>query len=468
MADANIFEFDVVPYGNFISLDYVFASEEWPQNTCDSGADVMAIMISGPGISGQKNIALLPNSNTPVTTHTVYPPNTGCFEQGGSPYYIDNTNCENVIYNGFTKVLRAASIVQPCQTYHIKVMVAEGARHPYEPYGYILKTGNPNEIDTAKSDTFLSWVSGLEFYDSGVFLKMGSLKSMDTVTIQALGGLSQSAAYPYAMKGCFNAKFRLTTTDSLPIPRTYTLQYGGTAISGVDYQALPLTVTVPAFEKSVEIPVNILPQSQGDKLLVVKVKSPYGTCGPAYNEFLSSATLQIVTQYPVGASPQDTTICSGCSVQLLAQTEPGVNYSYSWSPNQTLSNATIANPIASPQTETTYTLTATAYTSWQNCATGTAVAKVKIGGVSVKEAEENSLNLKIFPNPAKENLFVTAEPGIILKSYEVIDLNGRKISSGTFSLNHEASINTSALSAGVYTLKITSNKGDCKVKFGKE
>ncbi len=235
ISDANIFEFDVVPYGNFISLDYVFASEEWPQNTCDSGADVMAIMISGPGISGQKNIALLPNSNTPVTTHTVYPPNTGCFEQGGSPYYIDNTNGENVIYNGFTKVLRAASIVQPCQTYHIKVMVAEGTRHPYDSFLYVLKTGNPNEIDTIKSDSLYSWVSGLEFYDSGVFLKMGSLKSMDTVTIQALGGLSQSAAYPYAMKGCFNAKFRLTTTDSLPIPRTYTLQYGGTAISGVDY-----------------------------------------------------------------------------------------------------------------------------------------------------------------------------------------------------------------------------------------
>ena len=131
--DANVLEFDFVPKGNFISLDYVFASEEWPDYHCSgNGADVMGIFLSGPGIAGQKNIATLPGGNTPVTTQTVFPPGSPCRPEapGGSPWYIDNTGGQNIIFNGFTKVLTAASEVQPCQTYHIKIMVADGVRHP--------------------------------------------------------------------------------------------------------------------------------------------------------------------------------------------------------------------------------------------------------------------------------------------------------------------------------------------------
>jgi len=51
----------------------------------------------------------------------------------------------------------------------------------------------------------------------------------------------------------------------------------------------------------------------------------------------------------------DVTICEGDSAQLLAS---GVQV-YSWSPTSDLSNDTIANPIASPQFTTTYTITGT-------------------------------------------------------------------------------------------------------------
>ena len=48
----------------------------------------------------------------------------------------------------------------------------------------------------------------------------------------------------------------------------------------------------------------------------------------------------------------DTTICKGDSVSINALPA----FSYSWSPASSLSNATIANPIAKPQTTTTYKL----------------------------------------------------------------------------------------------------------------
>ncbi|OYU94264.1 MAG: hypothetical protein CFE21_16895 [Bacteroidetes bacterium B1(2017)] len=51
----------------------------------------------------------------------------------------------------------------------------------------------------------------------------------------------------------------------------------------------------------------------------------------------------------------DTTICLGESVQLVSTSSPGVNFK--WTPSIDLNFDTISNPIASPKTDTTYTLT---------------------------------------------------------------------------------------------------------------
>lgn len=50
----------------------------------------------------------------------------------------------------------------------------------------------------------------------------------------------------------------------------------------------------------------------------------------------------------------DTTICSGEKVQL--STVQDVNYSYMWAPQNSLNDPAIANPVASPETSTPYTV----------------------------------------------------------------------------------------------------------------
>src|SRR5690606_503019 len=50
--DHVILEFDVIPRGDQLYIDFVFASEEYPENVCSDLADVMGIFISGPGIAG--------------------------------------------------------------------------------------------------------------------------------------------------------------------------------------------------------------------------------------------------------------------------------------------------------------------------------------------------------------------------------------------------------------------------------
>ncbi len=58
---------------------------------------------------------------------------------------------------------------------------------------------------------------------------------------------------------------------------------------------------------------------------------------------------------------KDTTICSGNSVQLRAilRNNDSPPYTFAWSPSGTLSNAAIANPVASPTVSTTYQVVVT-------------------------------------------------------------------------------------------------------------
>lgn len=462
IADANIFEFDVQPYGNFISIDYVFASDEWPHNSCDSGADVMAIMLSGPGISGEQNIALLPGSNTPVTTKTVFPAGTTCHPEmpgQASPWYVDNTGGQNVIYNGFTKVLRAAAIVQPCQTYHIRVMVADGVRHPYDTAlsNYAITPVPP--IDTASSNTIYDWSNGTMADDAGVFLKMGSLRSTDTVRLAAIGGLSQSADHPYALRGCFNGKLRLSVSDSLPLARTFNLHYSGSAVSGVDYQALPATVTLPAFAKYVDIPVTVLPGNQDDRLLTVRVQNPYGSCQPGYQAYLDTAELQILSQYPVSVSPADTGICQGCSVQLHTIAEPDISYNYVWSPALGLSSTSIANPVATPPHSTVYTLNISGSNGAATCALGTATATIQVGNVGITDKEDHGSEVWLHPNPFSNSvrLSISNSTATALFNMDVYNLLGQRIIStrgNVTELNERLNRQMPSLASGAYWIQI--------------
>jgi hypothetical protein len=69
----------------------------------------------------------------------------------------------------------------------------------------------------------------------------------------------------------------------------------------------------------------------------------------------SDNVIVTVHQLPVANAGSDVTICQNGSVQLSGS--GGLNYS--WSPSTGLSNSTISNPIASPTTATTYSLTVT-------------------------------------------------------------------------------------------------------------
>jgi hypothetical protein len=120
--DACVLEFDFVPFYEFVWFQFVFCSEEYPEFAGSAFNDVFGFFISGPGITGPysnnaKNIALIPNTEIPVSINNVN-------QDVNSEYYVVNDS-NFIQYDGFTTVLTAESEVEPMETYHIKLAIGD-------------------------------------------------------------------------------------------------------------------------------------------------------------------------------------------------------------------------------------------------------------------------------------------------------------------------------------------------------
>jgi gliding motility-associated-like protein len=336
--DKCVLEFDFIPAGDTIKFDYVFASEEYPEFACSSVNDVFGFFISGPGITGpfannSKNIALVPGTNIPVSINTINsaPIGTGpisvCNAMGpGSPfnaYYIDNSPSTTVMYDGITTVLTAISPVIPCTTYHLRLAIADG---------------------------------GDSVYDSGVFLKAGSLTSA-AVSITPVGGGGLSSPLPYCVRGCLPGQFVFNRPVAYPTPLTIHYQIAGSAVNGVDYAFIPDSVTIPANQTSIVQNIFALPANPptGPKLVQLYVYSPY-SCG-GNPMVIDSAELTIYDSIQVNIGTPDTAICKYQSVHIMTQGDSVL--SFLWTPSSGLDSINGRNPTATPLTTTTYTVAAT-------------------------------------------------------------------------------------------------------------
>jgi hypothetical protein len=133
--DACVLEGDLVPSCDLFKIRYVFASEEYPDYVGTEYNDVFAFFISGPGITGVKNIAIVPGTTaTAVTINNVN-------SNKNSQYYVDNDNGQTVEYNGFTTPLTASIKVVPCQTYHLKMAIADVGDGRYDS-GVFIEAGS--------------------------------------------------------------------------------------------------------------------------------------------------------------------------------------------------------------------------------------------------------------------------------------------------------------------------------------
>ena len=326
--DACALEFDVIPSGDTLKFNYVFGSEEYINSVCAQYNDVFAFFISGPGIVGTPNIALVPGTNVPVAVNSINNGVPGTNSNGtlsqctvmgpGSPftsYYVNNVGGTTVTYYGFTQVLTAVKAVTRCQTYHLKLAIADASNH---------------------------------IYDSGVFLKAGSL-SAGNLSVLAQGVGITPSGQQYIVKGCAPGHIVIKNSQANPTPTVVNFNVTGTAAAGVDYASFGNSATIPANDTQVTVNVTGLSTAQnGPKTLVLALQN--GCANDTVSMVLYDAPIATLANH-------DTTICTGSSVQLSMNITPQLNIT--WSPGGSgLSNNTIPNPIATPTTTTTYTYNA--------------------------------------------------------------------------------------------------------------
>ncbi|MGB4448652.1 MAG: choice-of-anchor L domain-containing protein [Cloacibacterium sp.] len=143
-SNATILEFDFIPTTNKISFEYMFLSEQYLRQGDPGGCgytDGFAFLIKKTTDASYKNLALIPNTNVPITSETVRGSGGRCQESNSQYFGHYNPDRTQTNFNGQTAILTAETNVIPGTKYHIKLVIADQGNGKYDS-GVILKAGS--------------------------------------------------------------------------------------------------------------------------------------------------------------------------------------------------------------------------------------------------------------------------------------------------------------------------------------
>ncbi|WP_294819833.1 choice-of-anchor L domain-containing protein [uncultured Flavobacterium sp.] len=127
--NATKLEFDFVAVSDHISIDYVFASEEYGAYQCVY-SDAFVIMLTDLSTGASSNIAVVPGTILPVNVITVRDNanNSGCASM--NPSYFGEYNAQGAAatatnFNGYTVAMTAEAALEVGHSYHIKFAIAD-------------------------------------------------------------------------------------------------------------------------------------------------------------------------------------------------------------------------------------------------------------------------------------------------------------------------------------------------------
>ena len=300
LRDLSSYSITFIPVSDTLRFRYTFASEEYPEFACTNFNDIFGFFIYGDGINGPfpnnaENIALIPElsdpsgltfTDLPVTINNVNPGTPGssggttanCSPPNGSlafsDYYNDNSGSATCTYDGILDVFTAQVIVTPCEEYTIVLSIAD---------------------------------VGDAMFDSAVFLEAksfgtGSLE-VETVTVSLDGTITE---------GCSDGVLSFALPN--PVENDLLIDYTifGTAENGVDFQSIPLNLTIPAGSNSVSVPIIAFADgiTEGIESIGIDVQRDVCNRDTCYYSIRDNAIVPPQLQ-------ADTTIAQGEEVQLM-------------------------------------------------------------------------------------------------------------------------------------------------------
>ncbi|HEX4887138.1 MAG TPA: choice-of-anchor L domain-containing protein [Luteibaculaceae bacterium] len=325
--DAAILEFDFIPSSDSVYFRYVFGSEEYLRYVDTKFNDVFGFFISGPGINGTYsspaafpdsaiNIAFIPATSIPITVSSVN-------DRRNSSFYIDNPNNNGIVFNGYTRVFTAFAKVIPCQTYHIKIAIADGTKRDL---------------------------------DSGVMIEARSFTSGAIVLSEQL---PVTTAQGEAIEGCFEAAITARREGVRSFNDTvYVSISPQSQANAQDISPLPPFIVIPAGSDSARLQFTILEDAvaEGNERLTLDFNL-LSTCADLKRSYTFSIADVQELQF---AQPGDEVINMSCfqpDATLDARVNGGYGfYSHQWFENGVPFFYTSDVLVVNPQQRTVYTV----------------------------------------------------------------------------------------------------------------
>ncbi len=128
--DHHFLEFDFISTSDTVLLEAIFATEEYNEKVNQQTADIFRIFISGPGFAPNTVISTIPGTQIPVGINTVNNGQSAGTSTGpclNCNYFIDNvgTGAVDLGYDGYTSPFTFKFPVTVCETYHMKISIAD-------------------------------------------------------------------------------------------------------------------------------------------------------------------------------------------------------------------------------------------------------------------------------------------------------------------------------------------------------
>ncbi|MFK7784677.1 MAG: choice-of-anchor L domain-containing protein [Crocinitomicaceae bacterium] len=326
ITNGGVLRFDFEALGDTLEVEFMFASSEYPTYVCSNFNDVFGFFISGPGITGpysnnSTNIALVPNTNTPVAINTVNPGVAGgagnpsyCAQQ--DPNWVSNSQYYTTLYatydgenyNGGTVPITAKIPLDCGEHYTIKFAVANVSDQALNSGVYIARCQFPAvcsaELDYIPPTNMNGTIEGCQDGGSLVFNRVGCNGNMD-----------QS----------------LTTQIS----------FAGTAQNGIDYSGVPSSITFAPFQTQIVLPLDIADDLVAEGTEDVTIIGT--TTLPTGQTVSSETTFSIVDREELITTATDVTgDCHEDEIIIdIAVNQGTAPYSYSWSTNESTASITV-------------------------------------------------------------------------------------------------------------------------------
>ncbi len=318
--DACVVALDVFAATNELRFEYIFGSEEYPFYVFDPNGfnDIFALLVKGPGITGdpnidnQQNVAVVPGTNTFVEINTVNP--TLNWE-----FYRDNENGNSVSYDGLTsdflgvkKSITASIPVIPCNSYKLKFAIADRGENDFA-------------------------------FDSGVFI--GELRGgVPSLSYDSNFGTDD------LIEDCSGTEDVITIQLNNPLdePQNYSVIVSGTATRDIDYILdMPDVVTIPAGET--ELSFSIIPITdlinEGEETIIISLTNDFG-CGSID---LENIIVKILDKplLSINLGADTALVCSADTSNSITLSVTGAT-EYTWTPSDIFDDNSEAIVIATP------------------------------------------------------------------------------------------------------------------------